>query len=111
LIQCALRPPAKDGKGIMGWRGYEEMIRLVNGETVDEVQASEDGAPEQWNRKHTSTTVIFFLGGCTHAEISAIRFMASQDKGQREYVIITTEFLNGDTLLKSFLVNVPKSST
>lgn len=32
-------------------------------------------------------TLIFFLGGCTYTEISAIRFMAQQDEGNTSFIL------------------------
>ncbi|CAB4421246.1 unnamed protein product [Rhizophagus irregularis] len=48
-------------------------------------------------------TLIFFLGGCTYTEISAIRFMAQQDEGQREYVMLRLRIVNGNSLLSSVM--------
>lgn len=42
-------------------------------------------------------TLVFFLGGCTYAEISAIRFLGSLIG--REFTIATTNMLNGTTML------------
>lgn len=32
--------------------------------------------------QHGKTTVIFFLGGCTFTEVSAIRFLAQHDESK-----------------------------
>ena len=32
--------------------------------------------------QHTKTTVLFFLGGCTFTEVSAIRFLAQHDESK-----------------------------
>jgi hypothetical protein len=47
---------------------------------------------------------VVFVGGCTHAEISALRFLASKD-ASREFIIITTKVF--DT--KGFLGNILES--
>ena len=44
-------------------------------------------------------TLVFFLGGCTYAEIAAIRFLGSLIG--REFTIATTNMLNGTTMLVS----------
>lgn len=44
---------------------------------------------------------MFFLGGCTYAEVSAIRFLTRQTG--RDYVIATTNICNGRTLLESVM--------
>jgi hypothetical protein len=52
-------------------------------QTVDHLQDDDppitDGPPRQ--RDHISTTLVFFLGGCTFAEISALRKMRKASKG------------------------------
>jgi hypothetical protein len=51
--------------------------------------------------QHKKTTIVFFLGGCTYTEVSAIRFLAQQDEGVRDYLVATTQMINGNTLLES----------
>lgn len=51
--------------------------------------------------KAKSVACVVFVGGCTHAEISALRLLASRDT-TREFVIVTTKL--GDA--KSFLASV-----
>jgi hypothetical protein len=52
---------------------------------------------------HRKTTIVFFLGGCTYTEVSAIRFLAQQDEGIRDYLVATTQMINGNTLLESMI--------
>ncbi|UZO02315.1 uncharacterized protein OCT59_020798 [Rhizophagus irregularis] len=93
-------------KGIVGWKGHEEALKMLPGKTFDEVQKLDDGAIHSKKfaqGQQPRVTLIFFLGGCTYTEISAIRFMAQQDEGQREYVIATTQIVNGNSLLSSVM--------
>ncbi|KAG9304488.1 hypothetical protein G9A89_020052 [Geosiphon pyriformis] len=92
-----------------GWKGYEEILRLLPGKTFDEVQRLEDGAvrakrllPGQQPR----VTIIFFLGGCTYTEVAAIRHLAQHEEGHREFIIATTQLINGNSLLNSLLQKV-----
>lgn len=55
-------------------------------------------------------SLVFFLGGCTFTEVSATRFLASQEGGQRDFVICTTQILNGSTLMDSLVQKVPAAS-
>lgn len=69
----------------------------------------------------STTTVVFFLGGCTYTEIAAIRWMGRQTKGMclcnsdvsspllksflflgRKFLIATTGIINGNTLINAF---------
>ena len=36
-------------------------------------------------RERATTTVVFFLGGCTYTEIAALRWVGRQNKGQRAH--------------------------
>jgi vacuolar protein sorting-associated protein 33A len=56
---------------------------------------------------HKKTTIVFFLGGCTFTEVSAIRFLAQQDEGVRDYLVATTQMINGSTLLESVIQSTP----
>ena len=46
-------------------------------------------------------TLVFFLGGCTYAEIAAIRFLGSMVG--REFVVATTGMINGTSMLQSLM--------
>lgn len=80
------RPPT-------GWRGMEDVVNAIPG-------ASYDKGPSGSNAKSTGTTLVFFLGGCTSTEISALRWMSKL--GGRRFVVATTGVVNGSTLLESF---------
>ena len=53
-------------------------------------------------------TLVYFLGGVTYAEISAIRFLSEKDPNT-DYVIATTHLVNGDTLLAEVVKRVQNS--
>ena len=89
-----------------GFRGTEDLIKTVPGPLVDEIQRSEDpNAREPKLRKvltrntalHKPTTIVYYLGGITHAEVAAIRFVAS--RLNMNVVIATTGFISGDKLI------------
>lgn len=70
---------------------------------------------------NTTTTIVFFLGGVTYAEIAALRWMTKQSRGEpllipfpplnevrsdmewtgRRYVIATTGVISGRSLIES----------
>jgi hypothetical protein len=47
------------------------------------------------------TTLVFYLGGCTSAEISALRLLSSRARGLRRYLVATTSIITGDALLST----------
>lgn len=107
-----------------GWRsGSEDILKLLPGQSFEVKQTVEYG-PEtnaamarakKHGLQHGKTTIVFFLGGCTHTEVSAIRFLAQHDEGKerirfsnfnlklcvvgRDYLVATTQMLNGNTFL------------
>ncbi|KAF8581753.1 Sec1-like protein [Ramaria rubella] len=97
---------------IVGWKGFEDVVGQVPGESVymDMSQGSGSGTVETSAApvlgrpllgSHTTTTVVFFLGGCTFTEIAALRWMGKQTKGRR-FLIATTGIINGNTLMDAF---------
>lgn len=72
-----------------GWRGSEDILKLLPGHAFDIKQTVEYGAEtnaamaraKRHGLQHGKTTIIFFLGGCTHTEVSAVRFLAQHDEG------------------------------
>ncbi|CAD6566491.1 MAG: hypothetical protein TREMPRED_002655 [Tremellales sp. Tagirdzhanova-0007] len=114
---------------IAGWKGFKDVLAIIPGATVDVRQKSGDGEshpsetrqiPRDGERREsfemirndraaetpsaipdrTMTTVVFFLGGCTYTEISALRWMSMQTRG-RKFLITTTGIINGTSLLES----------
>ncbi|KAH7060881.1 vacuolar sorting protein-like protein [Macrophomina phaseolina] len=130
LVQCVLqkdyinslasaRPNAAQGQqqaagtlaNAQGWRPFEDVLRYIRGATVDEVQAGEEKAVRARQLLNGSgaggegkTVVVFFLGGVTRAEASALRFvaksLAEEGKGRR-LVVATTSVITGDKLVGS----------
>ena len=94
---------------IMGWKGFEDVVASIPGETVDIVQKVPGGESTLTAvaalrecmsdppissvssdvpclivlpKEQTTTTVVFFLGGCTYTEIAALRWVERQNKGE-----------------------------
>lgn len=92
-----------------GWKGAEDILKLIPGAVVDEQQRSELHGREDKLRKilvrnspgHEKTnTVVFFLGGITYAEIAALRFVSERSETTR-IIIATTGIINGAKLVDS----------
>lgn len=85
----------------VGWKGWEEMVRLIPGATIEETQKSNENLfPKQ--RSGKKVTLLVFLGGCTFTEIAAVRFLAQQYEG-REFLILTTHITNGSAMINSLV--------
>ncbi|XP_072163867.1 vacuolar protein sorting-associated protein 33A-like [Diadema setosum] len=104
-----------------GWRSIDEVLRLIPGSTIEEVQALPPGLKKKRPMIGDSqgdspkVTLVFFLGGVTYAEIAALRFLSQQEDAPTEYVIATTKIINGHSWLKSMMdgpdIAPPDSST
>ncbi|KAF4532459.1 hypothetical protein B566_EDAN003034 [Ephemera danica] len=91
-----------------GWRAVQDVLPLLPGPTVMEesllptkhkdLLSSALPSPES-NR----VVLIFFIGGCTFAEISALRFLAQQEEVPVEFVVATTKLINGNSFIKSLM--------
>ncbi|KII91306.1 hypothetical protein PLICRDRAFT_89630 [Plicaturopsis crispa FD-325 SS-3] len=92
---------------IVGWKGFEDVLTSIPGETFDILQKGPGGAD---NAPHsmasilhphgqTTTTVVFFLGGCTYTEIAALRWVGRQNKGRR-FLIATTGIISGASIVE-----------
>lgn len=100
---------------IVGWRGFEDVVNCLPGPAFEQVQTKQEAfeidkirtagssnvasvSPASVDTS-TTYTLVFFLGGVTFAEISALRFMSTQTKN-RQFVVATTNILSGDRLFK-----------
>lgn len=64
----------------------------------------------QSSGEETRTVLVFFIGGCTFAEISALRFLSQQEENNCEFLIGTTKIINGTTFLRSLWPHRDKKS-
>ncbi|WFD02733.1 Vacuolar protein-sorting-associated protein 33 [Malassezia obtusa] len=80
---------------IAGWRGVDEAVVHWPGASFDFVQEAEERATSD---DAVKTTVVFFVGGVTYAEIAALRLMSAQQRNRR-FLIATTSVVNGNSLL------------
>eukprot|EP00051_Salpingoeca_urceolata_P013714 m.173465 g.173465 ORF g.173465 m.173465 type:complete len:275 (+) comp17870_c0_seq8:1353-2177(+) len=90
-------------------RSLEEAFRLLPGPQFDMQQplppglrgkgAADDVTGRAAGQQRQPVTLVFFVGGCTFAEISALRFLGQMEG--RDYVVATTKIVNGRSLLKS----------
>jgi hypothetical protein len=114
LVQCVVQKQyisslsqsnaSSAGGAGLGWRPFEDTVKLIRGATVDETQMGEEKAVRARNMLNGSsgegkTVMVLFLGGVCRAEVAALRFVAKklkeEGKGKR-LLILTTNVINGD---------------
>jgi vacuolar protein sorting-associated protein 33A len=73
------------GGGAQGWRGFDEAVKHVRGQTFDELQKGEDKAVKARallsGSDEKKTVFVVFVGGITFTEIAALRFIAKKEEG------------------------------
>jgi hypothetical protein len=73
------------GGAPQGWRGFDEPVKHVRGQTFDEVQKGEDKAVKArallTGSGEKKIVFVVFLGGITFTEIAALRFVAKKEEG------------------------------
>ncbi|KAK0465485.1 Sec1-like protein [Desarmillaria tabescens] len=97
---------APEGKvqahAINGWKGFEDVLATIPGETVDIIQQGVGRNPISpslgRSMDNTTTTVVFFLGGCTYTEIAALRWVGRQNQG-RKFLIATTGIVSASSII------------
>ncbi|EPS70755.1 hypothetical protein M569_04003, partial [Genlisea aurea] len=102
LIQQAIRS---------GWRPIEEVLKLLPGphSETKKTTSSHDSQPgnlnssEKLNGGRRSLVFVVFIGGVTFAEISALRFLNSQEGMAYDLVVGTTKIINGRSLIQTFV--------
>lgn len=94
------RAVADDGTG---WNSISDILDSLPGERKE---VHQKGAMDTQPGK--KVILVFFIGGITFAEISAIRYLndISQDC---EFIIATTKLINGDTFLENLIEDIDGS--
>ncbi|KAI8318287.1 vacuolar protein sorting-like protein r-vps33a [Martensiomyces pterosporus] len=108
LLQCLSTGGVKSG-----WKGWDDVLAELPGETVDLMQSPSDResdlivADEVVRRlgEKAPATLVVFLGGCTFTEIAALRLLSQQHN--HRYVAATTQIINGNTFLDPLIQKSP----
>eukprot|EP01094_Clydonella_sp_ATCC50884_P027895 TRINITY_DN8212_c0_g1_i1.p1 TRINITY_DN8212_c0_g1~~TRINITY_DN8212_c0_g1_i1.p1 ORF type:complete len:596 (+),score=194.45 TRINITY_DN8212_c0_g1_i1:119-1906(+) len=89
-----------------GLRSLEGPLSALPGPLFEEKQQLSQGV-EQMVRDSEApksrVTLIFFIGGVTYTELSALRYLQQQEEGRREFIIATTNIINGTSLMEQFI--------
>eukprot|EP00027_Filamoeba_sp_ATCC50430_P001749 CAMPEP_0168556906 /NCGR_PEP_ID=MMETSP0413-20121227/9136_1 /TAXON_ID=136452 /ORGANISM="Filamoeba nolandi, Strain NC-AS-23-1" /LENGTH=618 /DNA_ID=CAMNT_0008587891 /DNA_START=132 /DNA_END=1984 /DNA_ORIENTATION=+ len=92
LIQNAFKPG--------GWRAREEIIKIIPGPTVEEIQMLPGGIHERApTTGKNAVTLVFFIGGVTFTELSAIRWLTQQEGAYGDIIVATTKLINGNSFI------------
>jgi len=111
-----------------GWKRIEEILNTLPGKMYEynqelpssiqersrnfqDTKASSSSTPpatvtNKDGERKKPLTLVYFLGGVTFAEISALRFLSERENHGRDYIIATTKLINGNTLVDSITEHV-----
>lgn len=83
---------------------YTDMALTNNQYNIYSTIASPGSLPKQaQDRKEKRTILVYFIGGCTYAEISALRYLGRQEENNCDFIVATTSIINGNSFLKSLV--------
>uniref|UniRef100_A0A034VX74 Vacuolar protein sorting-associated protein 33A n=1 Tax=Bactrocera dorsalis TaxID=27457 RepID=A0A034VX74_BACDO len=104
IVEQTLKP--------LGWQTLKSQINNLPGPTFEDFQAQLIGI----SGRHNSSTpidgsalnipriiLVFFVGGCTFAEIAALRFLSQQEDNNVEFIIATTKIINKHSFMKDLI--------
>ncbi len=99
-----------------GWHSIRDVLDLLPGPTLEESQNSGQsssqggrrgaGSKSEEGEKPVTNTLVLFVGGCTFAEISALRFLSERENASTNYLVATTSVVNGNSFLQSVMADV-----
>lgn len=109
------------GGASQGWRGFDEIVKHVRGQTFDEIQKGEDKAVKARallsGSGEKKIVFVVFLGGITFTEIAALRFISKKEEGmcqplsvpridansqipaRKQIIICTTSIISGGKIM------------
>ncbi|CAH2093893.1 unnamed protein product [Euphydryas editha] len=94
-----------------GWTGITDVLGSLPGPMFEELQSLQ---PRMMRRNSISSEnsssienpkviLVFFIGGCTYHEISALRNISQQEDSNVEFVVLTTKLINGNTFIETLM--------
>ncbi|XP_011655870.1 vacuolar protein-sorting-associated protein 33 homolog isoform X2 [Cucumis sativus] len=82
--------------------GFEIQGRFLSSSSYDSLQGASASNDKVTDGRRTVVLVVF-IGGVTFAEISALRFLSSQEGMAYELIVGTTKIVSGNSLTETFV--------
>lgn len=96
---------------LLGWQALNNDLCYLPGPTFEDYQTAQNGGVGGRRGSMTSELsqsdmprmiLVFFIGGCTFAEVAALRFLAHDDQNV-DFLIATTKIINKNSFLNSLM--------
>jgi len=94
LVQQCFKP--------RGWHACKDVLDMLPGPNFEDEQKLDQSGPTSTSASSSDSNkkcLVVFVGGCTFAEVSALRFLSQQEDSNVEYTVATTSMTNGNTFL------------
>lgn len=103
ITEHSLRP--------LGWNGLNDILSCIPEPFFEDYQipistssGRRDSLTSEISQSDIPRTIlVFFVGGCTFAEISALRFLSQQDEHNVEFIVMTTKVVNKNSFLQNVI--------
>ncbi|CAG9559127.1 unnamed protein product [Danaus chrysippus] len=94
-----------------GWSAIADVLGSLPGPLLEELQSLQPrmtrrnsiSSENSSSMENARVVLVFFIGGCTYHEISALRSISQQEESNVEFVILTTKLINGNTFMESLM--------
>lgn len=89
-----------------GLKAIESVLSGLPGPLFEDRQQLSTGVEQMVrdsDQPRSRVTLIFFIGGVTYTELSALRYLQQQEEGQREFIVATTSIINGSSLVDQLI--------
>lgn len=97
-----------------GWRSCTDALNLLYGPAELRQVVGEQGVDTR-DPDQPSVVLVCFVGGVTYGEIAALRKLSELEDRRRQFLILTTEFINTKKMFTSLycehVFNQPIEST
>jgi len=84
-----------------GWRNIREVLDMLPGPSFEDTQQVPPNLRNSSKANQNKVVMVMFVGGCTMAEVAALRFLSNQEDSNVEYLIVTTNITTGTQFIQS----------
>ena len=89
------------GSGPVSWKRVDESVmRLIPGPHTEFSPRSDHETGVETTNEGQKLVLVYFIGGVSFGEISALRFLSQIEDSPANFIIATTRLSNGNKLME-----------